>query len=183
VSKEVIAGINFDGNLEPYTLVLEGPQSLDMKKLSYIGFIQFDFRVSATAGAKSDCHLSAWQEDQDFDLVTGAGTWVEEARWTLDPARGKTAAAQTGKFIVLGLERRLHVRSDCKGWTIKIRGVDLGDGKVPGAPNSWDGLEDLDCADFSSRADADRFLDYFGEEGSMLYSLDEDGDGDACEWL
>jgi hypothetical protein len=163
--------------------VLEGPKSLDMKKLSYIGFIQFDIRVSATAGAKSDCHLSAWQEDQDFDLVTGDGTWVEEARWTLDPAAGKTAAAHTGKIIVLGLERRLHVRSDCNGWTIKIRGVDLGHGKVPGAPKSWDGLEDLDCADFSSRADADLFLDYFGEEGSMLYSLDEDGDGDACEWL
>ena len=137
VSKEVIAGLNFNGNLEPYTLVLRGPKSLDMKDLEYIGFIQYDVRLSATARRGDDCEFTAWQEDQDFDYTTGKGTWVDEARWTLAPEAGTTKTAHEPKLIALGLERRLHVRTDCKDWTIKIRGVDLGHGKVPGAPKWW----------------------------------------------
>lgn len=181
VTDKVVAGINFAGNLEPYTLVLNGPKSLEMVDLEYIGFIQYDVRLSATAQRSDDCRFAAWQESEEFDPATGKGTWIEEARWDLAPGRGQTSAAHEPKFIVLGLGRRLHVRTDCTSWTIKIRGVDLGHGKVPGAPKWWDGLEDLDCADFGSSETATTFLSYFGEKGSMLYELDGDGDGIACD--
>jgi hypothetical protein len=130
---------------------------------------------------RDDCELKAWQEEQDFDLDSGKASWVEEARWTLAAARGTTSTTRTPKFIVLGLGRQLHVRTDCRDWTIQIRGVDLGHGKVPGAPKSWDGLSELDCMDFGTSQRATLFLSNFGEAGWMLYNLDGDGDGVACE--
>jgi hypothetical protein len=51
-------------------------------------------------------------------------------------------------------------------------------------PPGWDGVSDVNCTDFDSRAHAQSF--FLGTLGSVTndpYGLDGDHDGDACENL
>lgn len=51
-------------------------------------------------------------------------------------------------------------------------------------PPGWDGVSDVDCKDFDTRADAASF--FRGTGGSTSndpYGMDGDHDGNACETL
>jgi micrococcal nuclease len=51
---------------------------------------------------------------------------------------------------------------------------------TPGAPNFWDGERDLDCADFSTRVNAQAFYAATGGPATDPFNLDSDHDGLIC---
>lgn len=51
---------------------------------------------------------------------------------------------------------------------------------IPGAPESWDGRIDLDCADFASRVNAQAFHSAMGGPDQDPHNLDVDRNGLVC---